>query len=97
MNQIERIQCMEEKLDQAEKALQDFLQAIEQYQHVSSSIRELTEYYTSSLWQQDVADDNAGKIPHDLKRGVLSEDAVYDLLVDERFLLEELREMIKEL
>ena len=36
---------------------------------------------------QDFEDDEAGKIPRDLKRGVLSEDAVYDLLTENRELL----------
>ena len=32
--------------------------------------------------------DEAGKLPKDLKRGVLSEDAVYDLITDHEHLLE---------
>lgn len=40
----------------------------------------LSEYYTSALWKQDFADDEAGLLPQDLKRGVLSEDGVYNLL-----------------
>ena len=31
--------------------------------------------------------DEAGKLPADLKRGVLSEDAVYDLLTEHRDLM----------
>ena len=37
-------------------------------------------YYTGGQWQKDFTDDEAGKLPRDLKRGVLSEDAVYDFL-----------------
>ena len=36
---------------------------------------------------QDYEDDEAGKLPKDLKRGVLSEDAVYDLITENRELL----------
>ena len=36
---------------------------------------------------QDYADDEAGKLPRDLKRGVLSEDGVYDLITENRELL----------
>ena len=43
-------------------------------------IEELAAYYQSDLWKKDFADDEAGLLPKDLKRGVLSEDAVYDLL-----------------
>ena len=45
-------------------------------------IRELSDYYSSSLWLRDLDDDRAGKLPSDLKRGVLSEDAIYDLLCE---------------
>ena len=42
--------------------------------------RDLDLYYTSDLWKEDYAADEAGKLPANLKRGVLSEDGVYHLL-----------------
>jgi hypothetical protein len=36
---------------------------------------------------KDYEDDEAGKLPEDLKRGVLSEDAVYNLLTDHHELI----------
>ena len=36
---------------------------------------------------KDFEDDEAGKLPQDLKRGVLSEDAVYDLITENRELV----------
>jgi hypothetical protein len=36
------------------------------------------------LWKQDFAADEAGKLPSDLKRGVLSEDGIWNLLSDYR-------------
>lgn len=56
-------------------------------------MNELATYYSSPQWRQDFDDDAAGKIPHDLKRGVLSEDAVYHLLADDA----ELKKYIKDL
>jgi len=41
---------------------------------------ELSAYYTSDDWKRDFAADEAGLLPKDLKRGVLSEDGIYDLL-----------------
>lgn len=41
---------------------------------------ELSAYYTSDAWKNDFAADEAGLLPKDLKRGVLSEDGIYDLL-----------------
>ena len=46
-------------------------------------LRELEAYYTGSQWREDFAADEAGKLPAGLKRGVLSEDGIYNLL--ERF------------
>ena len=41
-------------------------------------------YYGSELWKLDFAADEAGKLPPDLKRGVLSEDGIWNLLSDYR-------------
>ena len=44
------------------------------------ALKKLIDYYGSSLWMNDFEDDENGKLPKDLKRGVLSEDSVYDLI-----------------
>ena len=80
MNQIERIQYMEQILDEGTEAVQALEDALERYQALKPRLKELEAYYTSPLWMQDFEDDSAGKLPPNLKRGVLSEDAVYDLL-----------------
>lgn len=43
-------------------------------------LRELKEYYEGGQWLRDYEMDEAGLLPPDLKRGVLSQDGVYDLL-----------------
>ena len=40
----------------------------------------LDAYYTSGLWREDYEADERGELPPDLKRGVLSQDGLYDLL-----------------
>ena len=47
-------------------------------------VAELSKYYGSELWKLDFAADEAGKLPLDLKRGVLSEDGIWNLLSDYR-------------
>ena len=47
---------------------------------LQSDIKRLEDYYTGPLWKADLAMDEEGKLPDDLKRGVLSEDGIYDLL-----------------
>ena len=78
--QIARIIRMEEILNRSSQAVRDLQQALERYVALEEEIRELERYYAGRQWQKDFADDEAGKLPRDLKRGVLSEDAVYDFL-----------------
>ncbi len=42
--------------------------------------RMLDEYYSSGQWREDYEADEQGKLPDDIKRGVLSQDALYDFL-----------------
>lgn len=50
-------------------------------------LRALEAYYESPLWRIDFESDEAGQIPDQIKRGVLSEDAIYDVLSEYRDLL----------
>ena len=47
---------------------------------IRDDIQALSQYYEGSLWREDFETDEAGLLPPDLKRGVLSEDGVYNLL-----------------
>ena len=50
------------------------------YESVLPDLKELEAYYTSPEWQEDYAADEAGLLPEGLKRGVLSQDGICDLL-----------------
>ena len=78
--QIQRIKHFEDLLDQISGAVKKLDDALNEFETLSPQIKELSEYYESSLWRKDFEDDEAGELPKELKRGVLSEDAVYDLL-----------------
>ena len=80
MKQIERIAQMERYLDESEQAVKALSDALEQFEAAQPALKKLSDYYGSTLWMKDYEADEAGKLPQDLKRGVLSEDAVYDLL-----------------
>ncbi len=82
MDRIQRIKAMEEKLDKAIKAVAALDDALEQFKAVSPEVEELIAYYESDLWREDFEADEEGKLPADLKRGVLSEDGIYNLLTD---------------
>ena len=49
-------------------------------QELQAVIDKLEAYYESPLWKADFAADEDGRFPAGMKRGVLSEDGVYDLL-----------------
>lgn len=80
--QITRIRQMERRLNRATAAVKRLEAALDKWEAAQEAIAALDEYYGSDLWKQDFADDEAGRLPADLKRGVLSEDAVWDLLAD---------------
>ena len=87
MEQLKRIEEMERRLDAYEKAIRELSEALSAFEAVQPQYRQLSDYYGSDLWMQDYEDDEAGKLPADLKRGVLSQDAVYDLITENRELL----------
>ena len=97
MEQIERIKEMERSLERVAQAVMRLSAALDEYAGVQGTLRELSDYYGSELWKQDFADDEAGRLPADLKRGVLSEDAVWNVLSDSRELNHRLREMANDL
>ena len=47
---------------------------------IRKKLRLLDAYYTSGDWREDYEADERGELPPELKRGVLSQDALYDLL-----------------
>ena len=90
MKQIERIERMEQNLERARQALRELDYALDEYEAVQEALQELDTYYGSDTWKQDFSDDEQGRLPHNLKRGVLSEDAIWDVLEDYRNLKERL-------
>ena len=96
MTQTERISYMEKCLDDSRKAIDRLTEALEMYRNVQGKLRELSSYYGSEQWRKDFQDDEAGRLPADLKRGVLSEDDVYNLLSDNREILDDMAGIIRE-
>ncbi|MBQ3732324.1 MAG: DUF4298 domain-containing protein [Muribaculaceae bacterium] len=82
--QIARIRAMEQRMNRAAATVKRLSVALDKWETAQDDITALSEYYGSDLWRQDFADDEAGLLPADLKRGVLSEDGLWNLLVDVR-------------
>lgn len=94
MEQTERIKQMEQRLDRASAAVMELSAALDKYVEAQEALTVLNEYYGSDEWKQDYADDEAGRLPQNLKRGVLSEDGIWNLLSDNRGLTERMQEII---
>ena len=80
--QTARIQQMEQYLDCASTAIKELSDALEKYLKAQAALSELGTYYGSEQWKEDFAADEAGLLPSDLKRGVLSEDGIWNVLSD---------------
>ena len=80
--QIERIKWMEQRFNNALAAIKDG--STNSLKTIKEDIAELSKYYSSELWKIDFAAEEAGNLPPDLKRGVLSEDGIWNLLADYR-------------
>jgi hypothetical protein len=91
MERIERIKQMEACLEQASAAVKELSAALKQYEEAREAIKTLDKYLGSKQWKLDCKADEDGKLPKDLKRGVLSEDGIWNMLEESRRLDELLR------
>ena len=82
MEQLERIRHMERLFDFALEAMKESPMSHDKYVKAKEAITTLSAYYGSDDWRKDYADDEAGLLPKNLKRGVLSEDGIWNLLSD---------------
>ena len=93
MEQTERIRQMEQRLNRASAAVMELSAALDKYAEAQEALAALNEYYGSDEWKQDFSDDEDGRLPQNLKRGVLSEDGIWNLLTDNRGLIERMQEI----
>ncbi|MBQ1893791.1 MAG: DUF4298 domain-containing protein [Clostridia bacterium] len=94
MKRIDRIKAMENSLDVSAGAIEALAAALEKYEEAMPEWKKLSDYYGSTQWMRDYEADEAGKLPKDLKRGVLSEDTVYDLIIDNRDLVARMAKLV---
>ena len=94
--QLARIQQMEQSLDRASAAVMELSAALDKYQEAQEALSALNVYYGSEDWRKDFAADEAGLLPRDLKRGVLSEDAIWNMLEDNRTLRTRMEECLRQ-
>jgi hypothetical protein len=76
----ERIRLMEQYFQLLQKVEKENPAALREDPSVNTMLQTLTGYYESGQWLRDYELDEKGLLPRDLKRGVLSQDAVYHFL-----------------
>ena len=74
---IERIRQMELYFDTLQKALNENPYAFQKDTSLKEMLKVLIQYYEGGQWLSDYEMDEKGVLPQNLKRGVLSQDALY--------------------
>lgn len=73
---LARVREMEERFDRLSAALKKGVR----YDGMEADYEALDRYMRTGLWKKDFEADEKGRIPRDMKRGVLSEDGLYEVL-----------------
>ena len=73
---VSRIREMEAAFDQLQNAAPEERNSPE----FQALLKQLTDYYSSPQWLLDYQLDEQGLLPEGLKRGILSEDGIYNFL-----------------
>ena len=76
----EHITKMEEIMDTEAEKLAQLNALLDYFTQNADRYQSLVNYYYSDQRSQDLEDDAAGRIPQTLKRGVLSEDGIWNLM-----------------
>ena len=80
----ERVSRMETRLNDCLRGVEAFGRNLDAFAALQKEIAELSAYYGSADWHADREADERGELPAELRRGVLSEDACYEALTENR-------------
>ena len=83
-DRLQRVAAREADYDEARTAVTGLTEALDRYAAAREALKRLSAYSDSGDWLRDFEADEAGAFPAEMKRGVLAEDALYDLLSDDR-------------
>ncbi len=79
---IKRISEMERIFDALSVAVRENPRKLKNDPETVQMLNALISYYEGGQWLKDYEADEKGLLPKDLKRGVLSEDGVYNLITE---------------
>ena len=77
---IRRVERYEKSFNSITEAVRNLSDALDGFEDIQAEVNALEKYYTGGQWLKDFEADEKGLFPPDMKRGVLSEDAVSSLL-----------------
>ena len=92
---LTRVREMEDRYDEVTRVLAGLDEAISEFKDYKSDLMALREYMESGQWKADFEADEAGQIPAEVKKGVLSEDGLYELLQGADKILRLAREVLQ--
>ena len=81
---VDRVRQMEAYMDEVAEALKNNPEDLKNTDKLCRKVTVLANYMDSGQWLSDYEADERGELPVDLKRGVLSQDALYNLLCEVR-------------
>lgn len=82
MSKYKHITKMEKILDEHREKLNELEISLNFLMKNFDEFKELVEYYYSDQRKKDLEEDEKGLISTDIKRGVLSEDSIYNLMMN---------------
>ena len=79
---IDRVCRMELYFNILTLTLKEAPDMLKRDKYIMKILKALTDYYDKGEWRRDYELDERGGFPKELKRGVLSEDGIYNLLTE---------------
>ena len=89
-----RVMEMELRYDELTRVMGNLETAVLEYKAFKEDLDALRNYMASGQWKKDFEADEAGEVPSRIKRGVLSEDGLYDFLQGADEILAQTKEVL---
>lgn len=80
-----------------EKLVENLNKELEKFRAHQDELKKLEEYYYSENFMKDHDASNKGEIPSEINQGILTEDAIYDLLGDNYFAAKEMLDIANDI
>ena len=79
---VSRISKMEKVFDDLRFSFEKSKEEFYKNKNLQKKLKSLTNYYENGKWLKDYQLDEQNKLPKNLKRGILSQDGIYDFLCE---------------